>query len=103
MTLGSVLDPLGGVIGSATFPHRLGQRLQSRRGHQIRIATVAATERTFTIIGGVPDLPLGDGDPALACPCTGEQPLEQRSEPGAISPPAANGGFDALTRRQSRR
>ena len=32
-----VLYSLRGVIGSATFPHRIGQRLQSRRGHPIRM------------------------------------------------------------------
>ena len=36
-TFAGVLDPLRGVIGSATFRHRIGQRLQSRRGHQIRM------------------------------------------------------------------
>ena len=36
-TFAGVLDPLRSVIGSATFRHRIGQRLQSRRGHQIRM------------------------------------------------------------------
>ena len=36
-TLADVLDPLRGVIGSATFPDCIGQRLQSRCGHQIRM------------------------------------------------------------------
>jgi hypothetical protein len=36
-TLAGVLDPLCGVIGIATFPHCIGQRVQSRRGHQIRM------------------------------------------------------------------
>jgi hypothetical protein len=36
-TLGGVRDPLSRVIGSASFPHCIGQRLQSRRGHQIRM------------------------------------------------------------------
>ena len=31
------VDPLRGVIGSATLRHHIGQRLQSRRGHQIRM------------------------------------------------------------------
>jgi hypothetical protein len=36
-TFGGVLDPLRGVIGCATFPHRIGERVQSRCGHQIRM------------------------------------------------------------------
>jgi hypothetical protein len=36
-TVGGVFDPLRGVIGGATVPHPIGQRLQSRRGDQIRI------------------------------------------------------------------
>ena len=31
-TFGGVLDPLRSVIGCAAFPHRIGQRVQSRRG-----------------------------------------------------------------------
>ena len=36
-TIAGVLDPLRGVISSATFRHRMGQRFQSQCGHQIRM------------------------------------------------------------------
>ena len=36
-TFGGVLDPLRGVTSSTTFPHRGSQRLEPRRGYQIRM------------------------------------------------------------------